>query len=227
MMTTKSAARAIAVMMLLQMISGPIVNFRLLPVMASSVFLADAAPHAMQVGLAVVLGLVMVGLSVGIAIVAWPVFRQYSRAMALWLLALAIAHLAVAAVEYINTMSMLSLSRAFAKADAANGALFQALAGAVAAPRIWAHFTALMIAGSVAFVLYATLFRFALVPRLLAGFGVLAAASEIIAVAMPLFDHAVVFPMIAPLGLAHLALVVWLFAKGFAQPAPSERTAAG
>ena len=78
-----------------------------------------------------------------------------------------------------------------------------------------------MFAGSVAFVLYATLFRFILVPRALAGFGALAAVSEIVAVAMPLFGQPVAFAMIAPLGIAHIALVVWLLAKGFAEHEPA------
>ena len=221
-MTARNAARTIAVLLLLQMISGPIVNFRLLlPVIGQSVFLQEAAPHATQIGVAVVLGLVMVGISVGIAVVAWPIFRRHSRSMAFWLLALAIVNLGVGAVEYINTLSMLSYSKLFANADASQRDMLQALAGAVAAPRIWAHFVALMIAGSVAFVLYATLFRFALVPRVLAGFGALAALSEIVAVGMPLFGQPVVFPMIAPLGLAHIALVLWLLVKGFAEHEPA------
>ena len=221
-MTARNAARTIAVLLLLQMIAGPIVNFRLLlPVIGQSVFLQEAAPHATQIGVAVVLGLVMVGISVGIAIVAWPIFRRHSRAMAFWLLALAIVNLGVGAVEYINTLSMLSYSKLFANADASQRDMLQAFAGAVAAPRIWAHFVGLMIAGSVAFVLYAILFRFALVPRVLAGFGALAALSEIVAVGMPLFGQPVVFPMIAPLGLAHIALVLWLLVKGFAEHEPA------
>ena len=36
-----------------------------------------------------------------------------------------------------------------------------------------------------------------------------------IAVAMPVFGHDVVFPMLAPLGLSQLLLAVWLITKGF------------
>ncbi len=38
---------------------------------------------------------------------------------------------------------------------------------------------------------------------------------------MPLFGQPVVFPMIAPLGLAHIALVLWLLVKGFAEHEPA------
>src|ERR1700674_3106554 len=42
---------------------------------------------------------------------AWPVFRRYSHAMALWFLALAVATFSLTAVENINLLSMLSLLR--------------------------------------------------------------------------------------------------------------------
>jgi hypothetical protein len=140
--------------------------------------------------------------------------------MAYWLLALAIVGLAVAAVENVGVLSMLSLSQAYAKAVGANADLFNTLSIVVTSPRNWAHYTGLIVSGCVAFVLYSALFRFALVSRVLAGFGILAALLEIIAVAMPIFGQRIIFPMIAPLGLAHLSLAIWLIAKGFADREP-------
>ena len=219
MQNPKTAARTIAILLLLQMACGPIVNFVLLePVLGRGVFLENAAAHPLQIGIAVVVGLAMSALSVGIAIVASPVFRQYSRAMSQWLFAIAVAAFALAAVENVAVLSMLSLSQAYAKADPADGHLLQTLAVTVTSPRNWAHYLGLIFAGSFAGVLYSALFRFALVPRALAGFGIFASLLEIIGVAMPLFGHAVVFPLLAPLGLAHLALMIWLIVKGFAEP---------
>lgn len=224
-MTTRNAARTIAVLLLLQMACGPIVNFALLKWIAAPVFLEQAAAHQVKIGLAVVLGLVMHGLSIAIALVALPVLRSRSSTMAIWLVVLAVIGAAGALIEYSSSLSLLSFSQAFAKADAADAELFRKLAGAAVAPRLWAHYLGLAISGGVAFTLYLTLFRFAMVPRLLAGFGVLAACSEIIAVLMPLFGQPLVFPMIAPLGLAHVALVIWLFAKGFAEVPPADEPA--
>jgi hypothetical protein len=214
----KSAARMIAALLLLQMACGPIVNFVLLaPVLGRGVFLENAAAHPLQIGVAVLVGLAMSAFSVGIAIVATPLFTRYSRAMALWLLAIAVAAFALAAVENVNVLSMLSLSQAYAKADPADAPLLRTLAVTVASPRNWAHYLGLIFAGSFAFVLYGVLFRFALVPRALAAFGLIGALLEIVAVALPLFGYAVIFPMLAPLGLAHLALMIWLITKGFAE----------
>jgi hypothetical protein len=75
--------------------------------------------------------------------------------------------------------------------------------------------------GGVILVFYAVLYRFALIPRALAGFGLIAAMLMVTGVAMPLFGHGIIFPMLAPLGLSQLILAVWLMTKGFrGQPCP-------
>ena len=227
MLTARNAARTIAALLMLQMVLGFTVNFVFFaPLFGPPGYLETAAPNAFHVAVGVLLGLVMQGLAIGIAIVAWPIFRPLSRAMASWLLALATVGLAAGVLEYVNVMSMLSLSQAYAKDAGAHADLFKILGPAVAASRNWAHYTGLIVAGSVAFTLYATLFRFALVPRIIAGFGMLAVISQLASVIRPLFGEPVVFPMLAPLGLAHLALVIWLVVKGFANRPAREPAAA-
>jgi hypothetical protein len=93
----------------------------------------------------------------------------------------------------------------------------------VASGRNWAHFVGLIFGGSTLFVLYAILYRFARIPRALAAFGLVAVLLQLTAVAMPLFGHEVVFPMLAPLGLSQLALALWLLTKGL-QNAPVSAT---
>ena len=124
---------------------------------------------------------------------------------------------AVYSVQVSVAASLLSLSQAYAKADSADSELFQALRVVVASARNWAHYIGLIVAGSMVFVLYAVLCRFTLVPRALAAFGMAAALLQIAAVTMPLFGHRIVFLMLLPLGLSHLALAAWLVAKGFAE----------
>jgi len=210
-----AAGRIIGVLILAQMIGGYTVNFGLLgSVFDPPGFLLNAAGHSARFGLSVILGIATGLVSAGIAITAYAVFRQHSQAMALWFIALSMVGLALTVVEESNVMSLLSLSEAYAKAGVADRELFQALRGVVAATRNWAHYTALLNAGCTLLVFYGALFRFALVPRALAAFGLGAVALQIIAVAMPLFGHSVVFPMLAPLGLSQLAVALWLIAKG-------------
>jgi hypothetical protein len=213
--TAKGVGRIIGVLTLMQMIGSGLVNFVLLaPAFAAPGFLVNAAGHSLQVSLSVLLALATGMLSVGIAITAWQVFRQYSHAMALWFVALAVVSFSLTAVENINVMSLLSLSQAYAKANVADRELLQALRGVVASARNWAHYIGLIVAGCTLFVYYGVLFRFSLVPRALAAFGLGAVVLQIVAVAMPLFGQSIVFLMLSPLGLSQLVLALWLIARG-------------
>ncbi|MNC95996.1 hypothetical protein D3C83_132510 [compost metagenome] len=46
-----------------------------------------------------------------------------------------------------------------------------------------------------------------------------AALSQLTGVSLPLFGSPINFSLLAPLGLAHLALALWLLVKGFRNPA--------
>ncbi len=213
-------SRIIGGLILAQMVGGFLVNFVLAaPTFGSPGFLVSAAPHSLQIALSVLLGLATGALSLAIAITAFPVFRQYAYALALLFVALASVSLALAAVEQINVMSTLSLSEAYTNASPAEREPLLALGIVVASSRKWSHYIGLILSGSTIFVLYSILYRFALVPRLLAAFGLVTVLFQIMAVAMPLFGRGVVFLLLAPMGVSHLALAVWLIVKGFRDPA--------
>ena len=218
----RRAGRIIGVLIIIQMVGGGLVNFTLeAPLFGAPGFLVNAASHSQQLGLAVLLGVVMEALWVGIAITAFPVFDRRSRTMALWFTALAVVVLAVAVVENAAVMSMVSLSEVYTKASAAEREQIQVIKIVVASARNWAHYMARILDGSAIFVFYVVLYRFTLIPRALAGFGLMTVTLMVTAVAMPLFGHDVVFPMLAPLGLSQMILAVWLIAKGFrSQPSP-------
>jgi hypothetical protein len=118
--TARRAGRILGVLTIIQMVGGGLVNFTLeAPLFGAPGFLVNAASHSQQLGLAVLLGLVMEALWVGIAITAFPVFGRRTQMMALWFIALAVVILAVAVVENAAVMSMVSLSEAYSKASAA------------------------------------------------------------------------------------------------------------
>ena len=212
----RRVGRTIGVLLLSHIVSAPLANFGLLePVFAAPGFLVNAATHALQVSSAALILLAMGAVSIGIAIAALPLFRRYSPAPAIWLLALAVASFSLTAVESTTLLSLLSLSQAYAKAAVADSELFEAMRVVVASARNWAHYVGLIVAGSMVFTLYLALYRSALVPRILAAFGMGAALLQLVAVAMPLFGHRIVFPLLLPLGVIHLILSGWLMTRGF------------
>ena len=213
----KRVGRIVGVLLLLHLAAGLTVPFiLLLPLVAPPGFLASAAAIPNQVRAAVLLLFAGSALAIGIAGVAFPVFRQYSSAMALWLMALAVASFALQAVDNAHLLSMLSLSQEYAKAGAAQGETFQALALVAGAARKWAHYSFLLVVGSWILLLFSLLYRFRLVPRALAAFGLVASLLQIAGVTLRgLFGYPPETRLAMPLAPAYVVLAVWLMVKGF------------
>jgi hypothetical protein len=134
--------------------------------------------------------------------------------MALAFVAMGVVSLSLAAIENSALMSLLSLSKTFV-ASGADPAAFEGLRGVVAASRNWAHFTHITVGGATLLVFYIALYRFALVPRALAAIGLIACVLQMTSVTRPFFGGEVIFPLLAPLGLANLATALWLLVKDF------------
>lgn len=215
MRSAKRVGQLIGLLILAQVSGGPFVNFVLLqPITTPPGFLENAAGASLQLGVAVLLLFLLGVLSISIAVAAWPVFSQYSSPMSLWLLSLSVVSLSVVAVENGAVMSMVSLSQAYAAAGAADAEIFEALGVVIRSARKWAHITNLLVGGGMIFVLNSILYRFALVPRTLAAFGLAAATLHVSAVTISFFGPYILLMMI-PLALSYLALALWLMAKGF------------
>ena len=209
-------AFVIAILMLLHMLGSGVVNFVMEPsLFDSSGFLVNAASHSQQIGLAVLLGMVTEVLPLGIAIMAFPIFYARSQRMAIWFVALATVGFAVAVVENIGVMSMVSTSQAYTIASPFGREQLEATQVVVNSARNWPHFISRIVGGSAMFVFFAGLLRFSLVPRALAAFGLIPPLLVMASVSLPLFGREVVFPMLAPMGLYQLILAGWLITKGF------------
>jgi hypothetical protein len=205
------------VLLLLHLAAGLIVPFVLLhPLGSPQGFLASAATIPNQVRVAVMLLFIGSALPIGVCGAALRLFRQYNSAAAYWLLALAIASFALQAADNAHLLSMLSLSQAYAEAGPANTQLFQTLAVALGALRKWSHYSFLLVVGCWIFLLYGFLYRFRLVPRVLAAFGLLGAVGQIAGVTLRgLWGYPPETRLAMPLAPAYMALAVWLILKGF------------
>ena len=217
MPTTNHPGRAVGLMMLAQATCGALMFGVLLkPALAAPGFLVNMAPHATQVALAVVLGLVAGALSIGMVVAAWPVLRGAGRAIALWVFALAAANLALAAVENVTLLGMLSLSQEYAKAGIDAAARFDVVAAAVRSLRYWAHYMKLIVGVAMFAVLVAALLRHRLLPRALAALALAATALQLVAVTLPVFGHKMQFVLLGPASVMYLFVAVWLVWRGFA-----------
>lgn len=215
MRSAKSMGRIIGMLLFVQLV-GLTLPFILLMPITTSGFLENAAGIAFQIKVAVFLLFANGALTIGIAIAAFPVFREYSYRMALWFVALSVIWFSMQAVDNVHILSMLSLSQQYAEGGASNAELFGVLGAAVRSTRRWAHYTELLVINTWFFVFYISLFRFALVPRVLAGFGLIMVIVHTTGITLPMFlGYSSMPPMGFSLALSHLALGTWLVVKGF------------
>jgi hypothetical protein len=216
MSSTNKVGRTLGTLLLLHVVVGLTVPFILLHVVTSSRgFLLTAAENAGQVRLAVFLLTVGSAMAVAVSASALSAFRRYSLAMTFWLLALATAGFSLQCVDNGHLLSILSLSQEYASAGPGKEEFFQSLALVVGSARKWAHYTYLLVAVSWIFLLFTMLFRFRLVPRSLAAFGMIASLLQIIGVTLRgLMGYSPETRLAMPLAPAYVALAVWLIVKG-------------
>lgn len=208
--------RMVGALLVLMIIGGILTNFVLTAsLFGEPGFLVAAAGNASKIALSALVGVAMGLVSIGVASLLYPVFRQRSQTLGLFYFALVVAGFALTVVENISVMSLLSLSQAYAEAGGATPELYDGLRIVVKSTRNWTHYTSLIVSGCTMFVFYTAMFRFKLIPRVLAAIGLLAVCSQLYAVSTPLFGIDVDFRFIAPLGICQIVLALWLIARGF------------
>ena len=213
--SSRRAAIIIGILIIAQMAGSALVNFFAeAPLVDGAGFLVNAAAHSNQIAVAVFIAILMEATWVAIAILVFPIISEVSIRAALSLVAVAIVCLAIGVIENAGVMSMVSLSRNYSTATAADRAQLETMRVIVSSARNWPHYFGRMFDGVAALAFYIALFRFALVPRSISMLGMIAVASMLTGLAMPFFGRAVIFPLLAPLGLTQLALALWLIVKG-------------
>jgi len=219
MRSPKSTGRIIGLLLLTQLIIGLTTPYIILrPLNAPLTFAGNEPLNSFLVRLAVMMLFVGGAVSIAIAVVAWPILRQFSYAVAVWVVALAVVNFSLQCVENAAWMSMFTLSQDYAQAAPADAGFYNQLAPTVRSAWKWVHYTHLLILVSWMFMLFVALWRTALAPRVLAALGVVATLLQISGITLPQFlAYHVPVPtaMGLPLGVMYLVLSVWLMAKGF------------
>ena len=207
--------RVIGGLLFLQLVGLSLPFILMMPALTTD-YLNAAAPMAVSIKIGVFLLLANAAVTLGIAIVAFPVFREYSVRMALWLLAISTVWFVMQAVDNAHILSMLSLSTRFTDAAGANADLYNILGAQVRSTRVWVHYTELLVINMWFALLYSALLRFRFIPRLLGWFGLLAVVLHLIGIPLAMF---IGYPSIQPLGfslaISHLLIGGWLVWKGF------------
>ena len=212
--SAKNAGRAIGLALLVQVVLSPPVYFRWMRPATSVDFLANAAASAGTIRVGMLLTFVLGAMTIVAALAAFPIIKKHSERFALAYLGMSLVSFAVLMADTVGLRNLLALSMEFAK-PGAPAELLQTLATLGRANWISAHYTGLTISHGTVFFFFVVLFRFALVPRALAGLGLVASALSTATVASMLLGYPIPFSRgIMPMAIMSLVLILWLLFRG-------------
>ena len=218
---TFTIGRTVGILLLLQLIAALTLPFILSkPItLGSPAFLTAVTEHSFQIRSAVLLSFVGSALTVYLGITAFQVFRFHSKSVALLFLVVCAVSCTLDIVQAGTIMSMLSISNDFYNSGASNSELYQVIGKVVSSARRSAHTTQLLAIGAWMFVFYISLFRFNLIPRVLAVIGIIGVALQFTGVTlMMLLGYPLIGQMAMPLLPIQITVAVWLIIRGFNNP---------
>jgi Domain of unknown function (DUF4386) len=157
------------------------------------------------------------------------VLHAYSPAMALGSVVFRAIEATFYVLGVVGLLMLVTLGGEAASAGSADAALYDRLAALVVAGRTWLGFVAAVVFAGLGTLLYDwVLYRSALVPRWLSGWGIVAAVAMLVAAALVMLGIAAPLSPVhivlnLPIAVQEMALAVWLIARGFAPAAVAAR----
>lgn len=215
MYTPNTAGKIVGALFLIQMIVGIYVNFAFLQSLIGASGSVVAA-SSFKFGLASLLVLFTSSFNLIVAAIGYRIFSKYNPLLALLVVAFPCVSLALTAVEYAHVMELVFYSQHLQSASAEAKVILETFRPLLSSGRNWAHFMAVGFSGFSLFLFYLLLLRSSRTPRLLMGFGVLAAALQVCGVSLGLMGNGIPMPMLMPLALAQLVLPLYFITKGLA-----------
>ena len=191
---------------LFQSILGPTGASANLPaVAASSVLLAFGA----------ILWLMAVAGDAAHGVLMFPILRRYDERIAFGYLASRIADAVFIAVMALFVLLQIPLASAFVKAAVTDASFLQAVSGLFAQGQVYAYDVGMIALGVSGLVLCYTLYRAKLLPRLVAGWGLIGYAILFVGMLSEVMGSGLGLASSIPGGLWEAFVGVWLIAKGF------------
>lgn len=219
MLTYRGNAIAVGVLFIICSAATVLTVVPLGAVVGAPVDLARLAANDDRVVWTALLELVWVASGMGIVIGLYPVLRRFSPALALGSV---VGRVVENVFILLGTLCLLALLTVCQHAvGSAAVSAYQVSGDALVAVRDWVHwFVAMIPFGVGAFLYNYVLYRSRLVPRWLAGGGVVAAVLSTVAAVYAAFTQDFGFTTVnnllsAPIGLQEMVMAVWLIVKGF------------
>lgn len=208
--------RIVGLLFLVNFITGIIVyQFLQGPVLFSDDFLTATAIKSNNIIISILLLFISGILSIVIATLLLPIFKKYNMVLALLYLSFSILNFIAISIDNNSVLSMLEFSLAYTEYDGNDSNTNDLMSQVIYKRHWWSHYLSLFISCFPVFVLYFTLYRSKLIPRVLSVFGIIAVILMFIEIISSILGNSISMNMLLPIGLIQLTLPLWLIFKGF------------
>ena len=223
----RTTARAVGVLFLAGIVVYVGGNGLVQSVLGAPDHLASVSSNSTLVAVGALLMLMAALFDAAHGILMLPVLKQHDEGLAFGYLGARLVDAVLLAVGVLFVLLQIPLGREYLNAGAVDASALRALSALSEQTNLYAYQIAMIAVGLAGLMLCSVFYRARLVPRLVAGWGLVGYAlllggsvAEVLGVDLRLI-HTI------PGGLWELFIGVWLIAKGFgASPVPSERTTA-
>ena len=219
-MTHRRSARVVGILFITATVAFSVSVVLLGPVLSAPDYLTLVSANKLRVATGILLELINHIAVVGIAVVIYPILKQYSERLAVGYVAARSIESVLFAIGTMHLVTLVNVSHTFVIAGSSPPSYFQTLGGILLSGHDWDNAAILFMAFSLgALILNYLLYRTKLVPRLLSGWGLIAAILILAARVMMICGiepaSYVFFMMDAPIMLQEMVFAIWLIVKGF------------
>jgi len=217
MNSTRKTAVIAGVLFIIATVAGLLAK-ALVPDPTGANYLMSLSANANRVAAGALLYLIGYFACAGIAVVMYPVLKQWNAGLALGSVIFRTIETVFYTVGVVCLLSLSALGQQFTTAVAADRAVLQAISDSLVSLRDHAGLVAVFAFCVGGFMYYTLLFQSRLIPRWLSGWGIVAIILMLTACVLALFSGNPItsyIPLAAPIGLQEMVLAVWLIAKGF------------
>lgn len=218
MNSTRKIAVAAGVLFIVATLTGPLLATPLMPDLTGTDYLAGVSAQMNQALGGVLLWIIAAFASAGIAIAMYPVLKEQNAGLALGSVIFRALEAAFYMFGLVCLLSLLTLGQQFGTAGAADRVVLQAIGNSLVSVREYAGLLAVFAFCVGAFMYYTLLFRSRLIPRWLAGFGIVAIILMLTACVLATFSGNRItsyIPLAAAIFVQEIVLGIWLIVKGF------------
>lgn len=219
----------IAGILLLTAILAGLISVGFLGAMGDPTDLAKVAENNSQALIGVLLLIVMAFACAGIAISLYPVLKKYNELLAIGSVGFRVMECVLFLVAAAGQLSILALSQEFVKAGASDASVYQALSSLLyTASDLTSSVLATLAFCIGALLYYYVFYQSRLIPRWLAGWGIIAIGLYMAFALSYMFNLELPMMIMAVMNLAILVqefvMGIWLIVKGFNKPATVTRS---